>query len=371
MKYTKKFHRRSCRMSGGKKTTALLLILAALLASSAFPISAQSATAHLPETVHLPDTAELPNTAELSEAYTVSEAPYTHDNFENAPIADAIGVRNARLRSTTPLMTPSTFGRARIYYPYPWGAMAVTLYRDGKRVLLGEVAEIGGTVYVPVQRYADLFGSFKSTYEAATERVTINGTNLRITVQVGDPYITVNERVLYTGSKVLSLGGWIFVPLEAMSKALGASVYIKRGYYEAYVTSGNPATVKWASEYYDSTDLYWLSRIISAEAKGEPLDGQIAVGNVVLNRKRSASFPNTVKDVVFDKKYGTQFAPTANGSIYNVPTSSATLAAKACLEGYTVSSRILYFYNPSLTSAAWISSSRPYIMTIGNHKFYG
>ena len=70
------------------------------------------------------------------------------------------------------------------------------------------------------------------------------------------------------------------------------------------MTSGDPSSVPHASAYYNSTDLYWLSRIISAEAKGEPLAGQIAVGNVVLNRTRSAAFPNTVKDVIFDKKYG-------------------------------------------------------------------
>ena len=249
--------------------------------------------------------------------------------------------------------------------------MAVTLYLNGRQVLPGAVADIGGTVYVPVQRYADLFGNFKTTYEEATERVTIKGTNLSVTVQVGDPYITVNDRIFYAGHKVLSLGVWIFVPIETMSKAMGATVYIKKGYYEAYVTSGNPAAIPWASEYYNSTDLYWLSRIISAEAKGEPLTGQIAVGNVVLNRKRSASFPNTVKDVIFDKKYGVQFSPVSNGTIYQNPVPSAVIAAKACLEGYSISTRALYFFNPSLSSAVWISSTRPYIMTIGNHKFYG
>ena len=265
----------------------------------------------------------------------------------------------------------STRSVAKIYYPYPAGAMAVSLHLDGKRVLQGRVADIGGVVYVPVQRFADMFGSFNTTYHQATEQVTIKGTNLSITVKVGDPYITVNERIFYTGHKVLSLGGWIFVPLTSMTKAMGAEAYIKKGYYEAYITSGNPQGVAWASSYYNSTDLYWLSRIISAEAKGEPLAGQIAVGNVVLNRVRSSGFPNTVKGVIFDNKYGTQFSPTANGTIYNTPTSSAVMAAKICLEGYSLSNQMLYFYNPSIATSSWIARTRPYIMTIGNHKFYG
>ena len=262
-------------------------------------------------------------------------------------------------------------GGSRIYYPWPSGAMAVDLYKDGRQILKGQVADIGGTVYVPVQRFADQFGTFKTIYTEATEQVVITGTNLSITVKVGDPYITVNERIFYTGKKVISLGGWIFVPLTSMCKALNATVTIRQGYYDAFVTSGDPTKVKWASEYYNSTDLYWLSRIISAEAKGEPFAGQIAVGNVVLNRVKSSQFPNTVKGVIFDTKYGTQFSPVSAGTIYNTPTASAVMAAKVCLEGYSLSTQMIYFYNPSIATSSWIGRTRPYIMTIGNHKFYG
>ena len=262
-------------------------------------------------------------------------------------------------------------GGTAIRYPYPSGAMAVELYKDGSRVLKGQVADIGGTVYVPVQRFADLFGSFKTVYTQATEQVVITGKNLSVTVKAGDPHITVNERIFYTGKKVLSLGGWIFVPLTSMCRALDAEVTVRSGYYDAFVTSGDPSSVAWADDYYNETDLYWLSRIISAEARGEPFAGQIAVGNVVLNRVRSSEFPNTVKGVIFDKKYGVQFSPVSSGTIYNTPTASAIRAAKICLEGYSLSTRMLYFYNPSIATSSWIGRTRPYIMTIASHKFYG
>ncbi|MBE6653006.1 MAG: cell wall hydrolase [Ruminococcaceae bacterium] len=156
-----------------------------------------------------------------------------------------------------------------------------------------------------------------------------------------------------------------------MCRAMNAKVTIREGYYDAFITSGDPTKVSWADTYYDSTDLYWLSRIISAEAKGEPLAGQIAVGNVVLNRVRSQQFPHTVKDVIFDTKYGTQFSPVAVGTIYQAPTESSVRAAKICLEGYTLSTKMLYFFNPRISTSSWIERTRPYIMTIGNHKFYG
>ncbi len=275
--------------------------------------------------------------------------------------------------NATPQARTSMQARAgtAIRYPYPDGAMAVDLFLDGKRVLKGEAAEIDGTVYVPIQRFADLFGNFKTVYTEATEEVLITGKQLSVHVRVGDKYITVNERIFYSGAEVLSLGGWIFVPLTTISRALDADVTIRTGYYDAFITSGDPSSVAWADDYYDETDLYWLSRIISAEARGEPFAGQIAVGNVVLNRVRSSQFPNTVKAVIFDRKYGIQFSPVASGTIYNTPSKSAVMAAKICLEGYTLSHRMLYFYNPRIATSSWIGKTRPYIMTIGNHQFYG
>ena len=256
-------------------------------------------------------------------------------------------------------------------YHWPWGAMAVTLYKDGQRVLAGEVVDIGGTVYVPVQRFVRQFGSFSGTYYAATESVVYTGRNLTVSIRVGDPYITVNDRIFYTGKPVLSIGGWIFAPIEPMTRAMGSTVTVKQGWYQAYITTGDPTSVPHASAVYNEEDLYWLSRIISAESRGEPLAGRIAVGNVVMNRTRSSAYPSTVKGVIFDRRYGTQFAPADNGTIYQSPSAGSVLAAKICLEGYSLSPNIFYFFNPSVSPSNWISNNRPFIFTIGNHKFYG
>ncbi len=342
--------------------------------TAALPSTEPTGTPSLPETETdgtpsetIPsDTSE----AESLVAETV-EAETVEDLYDPAlPVTQEL---IARRIEASPDARASMSARAgtTIRYPYPSGAMAVDLYRDGQRILKGQVADIGGTVYVPVQRFADLFGSFQTAYIQATEEVTITGKNLSIHVRVGDSYITVNERIFYSNAKVLSLGGWIFVPLTSMCRAVNADVTIRAGYYDAFITSGDPTAVAWADDYYNETDLYWLSRIISAEARGEPFAGQIAVGNVVLNRVRSSDFPNTVKGVIFDTKYGVQFSPVSSGTIYNTPTESAVRAAKICLEGYSLSTRILYFYNPSIATSSWIGRTRPYIMTVGNHKFYG
>ena len=70
---------------------------------------------------------------------------------------------------------------------------------------------------------------------------------------------------------------------------------------------------------YSETDLYWLSRIIEAEASGESYEGKVATANVIINRKKSSQFPNTIKGVVFDNNYGIQFTPVKNGTMPNWP----------------------------------------------------
>ena len=116
--------------------------------------------------------------------------------------------------------------------------------------------------------------------------------------------------------------------------------------------------------------MYWLSRIISAESKGESLEGQIAVGNVILNRVDSPEFPNNIYDVIFDARWGGQFAPVKNGTIYDAPSDSSILAAKLCLEGANTAGNSLYFLAPALAGNLWTMEERTYVTTIGTHWFY-
>ena len=109
-------------------------------------------------------------------------------------------------------------------------------------------------------------------------------------------------------------------------------------------------------DYNREDKLYWLSRIISAESRGEPLEGQIAVGNVVLNRVDSPDFPDTIYGVIFDDRWGGQFTPVRNGTIYQEPTEQSIQAAKLCLEGVNVAKDSLYFLAPALTNNHWILS---------------
>ena len=127
------------------------------------------------------------------------------------------------------------------------------------------------------------------------------------------------------------------------------------------------------SKLYDGNngdDVYWLSRIVHAEAEGESFEGKVAVANCVLNRVNSNQFPNTIYSVIFDTKYGTQYEPTANGKIYNNPSNESVQAAHAALGGYNNIGKSLYFYNPKKSTSNWISNNRKFYTTIGNHNFH-
>ena len=113
-------------------------------------------------------------------------------------------------------------------------------------------------------------------------------------------------------------------------------------------------------------DFTLLCRMISAEARGEPYTGQVAVGAVILNRVRHPSFPNTVSGVLFQPG---AFSPVADGQFYRVTiTDSARRAAQDALNGWDPTGGAIYFYNPAKSTSKWIFS-RPVVLTIGEHVF--
>ena len=192
---------------------------------------------------------------------------------------------------------------------------------------------------------------------------------LLISARANENYISANGRILYSDKSSFLSSGRIYVSARQIADAFCADVSWDGATRSVYInTTGK--YLQNGSSYYNENDLYWLSRIISAESRGEPLKGKIAVGNVVLNRVRSSSYPNSIHGVIFDTRFGVQFSPIINNSIYDTPTEESILAAKICLEGYTLSSEILYFFNKDIATSAWISENRPFAFKIGSHSFY-
>ena len=117
----------------------------------------------------------------------------------------------------------------------------------------------------------------------------------------------------------------------------------------------------------NTSDVQLLARAINGEARGEPYEGQVAVGAVILNRVRDSRFPNTIAGVIYQPG---AFTAVSDGQI-NVPideNSTVVKAARDALNGWDPTEGAVYYFNPNNAKNKWIWS-RPVIKTIGKHRF--
>jgi len=116
-----------------------------------------------------------------------------------------------------------------------------------------------------------------------------------------------------------------------------------------------------------TSDEQLIARAINGEARGEPYEGQVAVGAVILNRVASPDFPNTVAGVIYQPG---AFTAVSDGQI-NVPidpNSTVVKAARDAINGWDPTGGSLYYWNPATATSKWIWS-RQIIKTIGKHNF--
>ncbi|MCL2151963.1 MAG: cell wall hydrolase [Oscillospiraceae bacterium] len=237
---------------------------------------------------------------------------------------------------------------------------------DGEDIALESAVLLADSrAYVPLHDFCEKMGPTIMIRDEDSMTVLLSG--LEITAVSGNYYIMANERYLYAPTLCKMVDDVMFVPIRALAKAFSAEVMWDDVSRTVLVSLTNEP-FEHGETFYDETDLYWMSRIISAEARGECMDGKIAVGNVVMNRLRSSIYPDTVKGVIFDKRCGVQFSPAYSGSIHHTPDSDCVIAAKLALDGADVVGDSMYFNATRVRG--WAARSRTYVTTIGNHNFY-
>lgn len=159
----------------------------------------------------------------------------------------------------------------------------------------------------------------------------------------GEPRSVHFEKVpLYevqTGESLQDISDKVNVPVEVLS--------VRNDISEEELDEGAQLKVvvpKILSEQPPADMVDLLARIIHAEAGYESFEGQLAVGNVIMNRVNSDKFPNTLKEVIYQPG---QFTPAMNGSLEKViPNDSSIEAAVRVLQGEAVIHKALYFFNP-------------------------
>jgi len=142
----------------------------------------------------------------------------------------------------------------------------------------------------------------------------------------------------------------------------GKSTLASMGIFPSNTSSSGSAAGKNIT---NSKDVDLLARLINGEARGEPYEGQVAVGAVVLNRTRDARFPSTIAGVIYQPG---AFTAIVDGQINAVIQESSIKAARDALNGWDPSGGAVFYYNPAKTTNKWIWS-RPLIKIIGKHRF--
>lgn len=231
---------------------------------------------------------------------------------------------------------------------------------------------IGDTTYTSVRSLCEAFcEDINFRWKAKTKTLILTSEGLELTATVGDLYVSANDRCLYVDKGVMIYDDNVIAPVRTICEVFGADVEWDAENSSVKISSDELSIIESGESFYNEDDLYWLSRLINSEGGNQPMDGKIAIGNVVINRVASESCPDNIYDVIFDAKYGVQFSVVTTKGIYMEPNEESILAAKICLEGVSITGAdCIYFVNPETGSTNWFKTTRTYVGTYGDHDFY-
>jgi hypothetical protein len=213
---------------------------------------------------------------------------------------------------------------------------------------------INNEVYVPLRFVANALNA-EVIWDGTTRKITIKDNERIIEFLLDSTVVTINEEQHEIESILPVINNRTMVPIKFVAEHMNCQVnYNKQTYTVEIIREG--LTVPTMSVYdrgYTDEDLHLLAKIVTVEAHNIGFDAKVAVANVVLNRKKSSKFPNTVEGVIFDKKYCVQFPP-AHKSSFNkkVPSNDSIIAAKMALEGANNISDCLFFNHSPFRSKA-------------------
>ncbi|MCR4429455.1 MAG: LysM peptidoglycan-binding domain-containing protein [Tepidanaerobacteraceae bacterium] len=266
-------------------------------------------------------------------------------------------------------------------------ALATDQIFSGQVLLLPEkyIVKSGDTLYLISRRFEIDLQELKSLNCLSSDEIFIGqalyipqkSPYQRITIKKGDTLFLISKAYGVTVLDLKNINGLVkdniypgmklLIPQKnAQNPAQNSVSQVSRGGIDrdAYMKSG-------AGIYYTAEDRMVLAKLIQAEAEGEPYEGKVAVGAVVVNRVKSPNFPNSIKEVVYqiDELGFYQFSPVEEGRMdYVTPNRDSLNAADDALAGKDPTGGALYFFNPDKITNSWLLS-KPVLCKIGSHVF--
>jgi len=212
----------------------------------------------------------------------------------------------------------------------------VPMYMNGIRMTDG--IKIEDTTYVALRAFFNVLENQTDiAWNGDTNTVTVKGDGLELTAAVGTNYMTVNGRCFYVRSGVRVVNSTLVLPVRELAKIYQATVEWDSESSSVSICADNPVLLESGEAYYNEQDLYWLSRLINAESGNQPLDGKIAVGNVVFEPRCEPTCPNTIYDEFLTANTASSSALRRTAQSTTSPMRSPSLPPKFALRAITLS----------------------------------
>ena len=281
----------------------------------------------------------------------------------------------SRSPAETAVPVPSVLSMESLTLPEPSrrDLDSAPVYVDG--LLSDRAYRINEEVYLSPLLLSSLADSSCETI-VLKDSVLLQFSALTVMWEKGTEILLAGSRYLYAPGGCQLIEEQLYLPLETLSHLFSVSIILSESEDRVLIdTAGLHLMSDSSPDYYEhvfsTDDIYWLSRIIRAEAETEPLAGQIGVANVVLNRVADPRFPHTILDVILEHDNTIQFDSAAEGKITFNPSDRSVIAAYLCMEGYNTVDDSIYYVNPSVGNTDWFRSNLRLVCVIGNHEFYG
>ena len=227
---------------------------------------------------------------------------------------------------------------------------------------------VNNRTYIPLRALADAIGASIS-WDGNTRAATMTKSNHTFEFHSGWDTCTIDG--VKKNHPTINHKDLLFVPVRAISETLGYGVEWDDFYLTVKINAPSVSVPQSSIDYsYSFEDIMYLSKITHIESGSLAYNTRIAVANTVLNRKRSGEFPNTIKDVIFDTNYGTQFPPAHTDKFNNTPSKQSVMAAKCALNGINIVGNSLYFVDVEYQSGSWVHNNRRLYKTVGTMAFY-
>ncbi|NDI34771.1 cell wall hydrolase [Chengkuizengella sediminis] len=274
------------------------------------------------------------------------------------------------------------------------------------------IVEKESRIYVPIRIVVDEFGATVEWIKDTKEAIIQMNSGDQITFKLNDVSVLLNGERYYMDAPTIIENDHFYIPVRHLTEFLHANFQYNVETKQMNVstiplhTIMPGETVQSISEQYGITveqlkvrnklesdelfindqlkvvipsimqsklaqnfseeEIELLAKIISAEAGYEPYEGQIAVGNVILNRVNDSRFPNTIKGVIYANN---QFTPVKTGKFETIqPSAQSIKAAQEVLAGKIVVEGALYFFNPAVSKSDFFYS-KEVVKEIGGHRF--